>query len=166
MVGVTIPGAALGQKVTQKVKQRVSSTSTIQDTRKEKMKKQYYDNPTDKIIQRKLSPPELSPANSWYQTNFTKSDKGNTLNFGDLYLWIKLIGARTYVAATLYDEKMRALQIDQSTIHDEDNDIETTRFELITADGKPFPRGVYYVRPNGDVGPGDSQGILDKFEII
>ena len=178
MVGITIPGAALGQKtfskVKQKVKQKVLSTPTAPDTRKEKlekMKKQYYDNPTGKIIQRKLSPPELSPelspANSWYQTNFTKSDKGNSLPYGQVYTWIKIKDVRSYVTAILTDANGIALQVDQSHEFDEDNNIETTRLELLKPDGTPFPKGTYHLQVQGDRGTGDSQGIKnDTFEIV
>ena len=169
MVGVTIPGAALGQKVTQKVKQKVMipSITTVPDTRQEQMKKQYHDNPTDKIIQRKISPLELGPANSWYQTNFTKSEQGNTLPYGQVYLWIKIKDVRSYVTAILKDSKGIALQVNQSHEFDKDKNIETTELLLLKSDGTPFPKGTYHLQVQGDRGTGDSQGIKnDTFEII
>jgi len=180
LIGGTVPAGVLSQKAFAKVQQKrihtpkiktekKNSVSDLQNTIPNKKEESIViindDTKTPKIKQ-KMLPPKLYPEGSWYQTNFSKSKKGNTLQFGQIYLWIKLNGARSYVTAVLYDEKMRVLQIDQSTIHDEDNDIETTRLELLTAEGKAFPKGVYYIRPNGDVGTGDSQGVLDKFEIV
>ena len=110
----------------------------------------------------------FTQANSWIQTNFRKdAQKGNVIDFGQSYLWIKVPGARSYVTAILKNYSMQAIQIDQSSQHDEDNDITTTRLELFQKNGDPLPRGVYYLTATADAGSGDSQGIKDdKFEIV
>lgn len=116
---------------------------------------------------KKLQPPVLGPVGSWYKTNFKKSDRGNSLEYGQSYLWIKYEGVRSYVSAILMTADKVPIQIDQSSEFDEDNDIETTRLELFLKDGSPLPRGKYILQSQGDRGSGDSQGIRsDEFSII
>ena len=112
-------------------------------------------------------PPTLGPSTSWYKTNFRKDEKGNVIDYGESYLWVKLVGVRSYVTAKLMTDKQVPIQIDQSSEWDEDNDIETTRLELFTPDGKPLPRGKYILQTQGDRGTSDSMGIKnDEFFII
>jgi|APSaa5957512535_1039671.scaffolds.fasta_scaffold05906_3 hypothetical protein len=156
LVGFTVPGAALGQKMFTKVKQKV------QQKPREELQRLI---PTKKG--RFLSVPKLSPTDSWYQNNFKKSQNGNSIPYGQLYLWIKVKDVRSYVTVILKDANGIALQIDQSHEYDEDNNVETTRLELIKPDGTPFPKGIYHLQTRGDRGTGDSQGIKnDIFEIV
>lgn len=110
--------------------------------------------------------PKLGPEDSEYQTNFIKTDKGNSLPFGN-HLWIKVFGVRSYITATLKDASKNIIQIDQSSLVDEDGDITTTRLEMFGRDKKPLPRGKYFVTVRGDFGTSDAQGIKeDEFFII
>ena len=157
LVGGTIPAGMLGQKTFSKVKQKIT-----QSTKEIKSK-----NTSETPAQRKLTPPDLFLKDSWYQTNFTKTDKGNSLQYGQIYLWIKIKDVRSYVTAMIKDANGIALQVDQSHSFDEDNNIETTRLELLKADGTSFPKGIYHLQVNGDRGTGDSIGIKnDTFEIV
>lgn len=105
--------------------------------------------------------PKIGPVGEKYQTNFVKTDKGNSLPYGN-DLWIKRTGVRSYLTAELYDEKMNLMQIDQSHEHDEDDNIETTRLETST-----LPRGKYFVTSQGDAGTSDSTGTKkDEFYIV
>lgn len=110
--------------------------------------------------------PKLGPESEWFQTNFVKTEKGNTLPFGQ-NLWIRIKDVRSYVTAKLSDSKGNVIQIDQSHQFDEDNNIETTRLEMFGRDAKPLPRGKYTLQTQGDRGTGDAQGIkADEFEIV
>lgn len=111
--------------------------------------------------------PTLLPIGSKYKTNFTKhAQKGNVILYGQSYLWVQIVGARSYVTAILKDAKQNIIQIDQSHQNDEDGDITTTRLELFSRDGTPLPRGQYFLEYRGDSGSSDSIGISnDKFEI-
>lgn len=155
LIGITIPTAVAGQKVFSKVKSKVKN---------EKVEHSPIVLPGN-IIQRKLLPPVLGPKDAWYQTNFIKKDNENTLPLGTAYLWIQVKNVRSYLTAILKDNHGRMLQIDQSHDLDEDHNVETTRLELITSDGKPFPSGTYYLQIQGDLGTGDAQGIKETFSI-
>lgn len=115
-----------------------------------------------------IAPPELGPKESWYQTNFRKNEaKGNTIPYGQIYLWIKMVGVRSYISVILKTAEGVPIQVDQSSEMDEDNNIETTRIELFSRDGTPLPRGKYILESRGDRGSSDSVGIkTDKFEIL
>jgi hypothetical protein len=157
LIGVTIPGATLGQKAFTKIKQKVKpNTSDSKQQRQIPIKKEKF-----------LAIPTLVPVHSWYQSNFVPSEKGNSLQYGQVYLWIRIKDVKSYVTVILKDTNGIALQIDQSHYLDEDGSIETTRLELLKADGTPFPRGIYHLQIQGDRGTGDSIGIKkDTFEII
>ena len=156
LIGGTVPAGILSQKVFTKTKQKIVQS-------KSKDKKSILVN----IIPKDTVTPELSPKDSWYQNNFVPSDKGNSLNYGQIHLWIRIKDVRSYVTAVLTDANGIRLQVDQSHEFDEDNNIETTRLELIKADGTPFPKGIYHLKTRGDRGTGDSMGIKnDTFEII
>lgn len=120
------------------------------------------------ITKKLIAPPELGPKESWYQTNFTKNTvKGNTIPYGQIYLWIKMAGVKSYISAILKTAEGVPIQVDQSSEMDEDNDIETTRIELFARDGTPLPRGKYILETRGDRGTSDSVGIKsDEFEIL
>ena len=157
LIGFTVPGAVFGQKTFTKVKQKVQK----------RPKEETLQRPIPIKKGRFLSIPKLGPADSWYQTNFKKSDKGNSLQYGQVYLWIRIKDVRSYVTAILKDANGLALQVDQSHEFDEDNNVETARLELLKADGTPFPKGIYHLTIRGDRGTGDSQGIKsDTFEIV
>ena len=148
LIGGTIPAGALSQKAIQKAKSKNKKpviTNTIS----------------------KHTIPQLSPNGSWYQNNFTKTQKGNSLQYGQIYLWVRIKDVRSYVSIMLKNADGMALQVEQSHKYDEDNNIETVRLELLKPDGMPFPKGVYHVMIRGDRGTGDSQGIAnDTFEIV
>ena len=150
LVGGTIPAGILSQKIFTKTKQKVQSKTS------------------EDVLQNTISKaPELFPKESWYQTNLKKSDHGKYLQYGQVHLWIRVKDVRSYVTVILKDANGIALQIDQSHHLDEDNNIETTRLELLKADGTPFPKGIYHITIRGDRGTGDSAGIAhDTFEIV
>lgn len=105
--------------------------------------------------------PKMGPEDSWYQTNFTRSEKGNILPSGT-NLWIRLVGVRSYVSAVLKNEVGKVIQIDQSSQFDEDGDIATTRLETAG-----LPKGKYILQVQGDRGSSDSEGIkTDEFFIV
>ena len=122
-------------------------------------------NKTEKLLS---TPPTLGPATSYYQTNFRQDKKlGNVLDFGQSYLWIKMIGVRSYVSVKLKTADGFPIQIDQSSEFDEDNNIETTRLEMFVKSGAPLPKGKYILESRGDRGSSDSIGIKnDPFEIV
>ena len=110
--------------------------------------------------------PKLGPEDNWYQTNFIQTKDGNAIQQGK-DLWIRVYGVRSYLSAILRNESGNIIQIDQSSTHDEDGDIETTRLEMYGTDGQPLPKGKYKLQIQGDFGPSDSQGIKnDEFLII
>lgn len=110
--------------------------------------------------------PKLGPVGSKFQTNFIKSDVGNTLPYGH-NLWVRIEGVRSYITAILKDSAGNIIQIDQSHELDEDKNIETTRLEMLGRDGLGLPRGVYSVEYKGDSGSSDSIGVSnDSFTII
>ena len=160
LVGSTVPAGILSQKIYSKTKQKVQL--------KIKQKVQLKSKVTlPNILPKHTITPDLSPKDSWYQTNLTRSEKGNTLQYGQVYLYIRIKDVRSYVTAILKNANGIALQIDQSHSFDEDNNIETTRLELLKADGTPFPKGIYHLQVRGDRGTGDSMGIInDTFEIV
>ena len=111
---------------------------------------------------------QFGPPGAWYQTNFQKNtERGNVLQYGQSYLWIKVDSARSYITAILKDNTGRVIQIDQSSETDEDNNRTTTRLEMFTRNGTPLPRGKYSLQIQSDSGSGDSQGIKeDVFYIV
>ena len=184
LIGGTVPMGMLGQKLTSKMKtvkiqkketnhlpkniidRRIDETKGYRGLDTDHVSKPVFSAVENKISSNNMNPPTLGPADSWYQTNFKTSERGNTLEFGDLYLWVRLKDVRSYVTAILSDGNMLRLQIDQSHEFDEDNNTETTRLELITADGKPFPRGKYHLHSAGDRGTSDSNQVKEMFEIV
>lgn len=119
------------------------------------------------ITKKLVAPPTLGPAGSKFQTNFQRGEGGNKIPYGQIYLWIKIEGVRSYVTAILKTAAGVPIQIDQSSELDEDNNIETTRIELFDKSGEPMPRGKYILQMQGDGTGGDAQGIKkDEFEIV
>ena len=115
----------------------------------------------------KLTPPELGPIGSWYQTNFVKEQNGNALAADQNYLWVKVSGVRNYLTVLLKDSSGNLIQVDQSHALDEDNNIETSRLEMFDRSGKRLPKGNYTLQIQGDRGSGDSQGIKsDQFTLL
>jgi len=86
-----------------------------------------------------------------YTTNFVKTPKGNGIAYGS-ELEIRVAGAEV-VTAKLYDPlNNRVYSIDQSHIHDEDNDAETVNFTMksklhpsthVSLDNYQLPGGDY-----------------------
>lgn len=109
--------------------------------------------------------PKFGPVGAKFQTNFVRTESGNSLPFGN-HLWVKIAGVRSYVTAILKDSNGNICQIDQSHELDEDNNIETTRLEMYGKDGNPLPRGKYILEIKGDSGSSDSIGTTDEFSII
>jgi len=116
----------------------------------------------------KMKPPVLGPEGKWYQTNFRQDkEKGNVIDYGEKYLWVKISGVKSYVTVILRNAKREPIQIDMSHELDEDNDVETTRLEMFAKDGKPLPRGKYFLQTQGDRGSSDAVGIkTDEFMIL
>lgn len=110
--------------------------------------------------------PKLGPVGAKYQTNFRAGKLGNELPYGT-DLWIKRTDVRSYMHAQLFDSNMSMIQNGQSTEHDEDGDIQTTRLEMYLPNHERMPRGKYFVRSRGDAGSSDSTGTgLDEFYIV
>ena len=108
----------------------------------------------------------FGPRDSWFQTNLKKSSdpkKGAVLEYGQSYLWIKISGARSYVTAILKNAHGNVIQVDQSHQQDEDNDYTTTRLEMFSSNGEPYPCGKYTLTGQADVGTGDAQRIVHEF---
>ena len=102
----------------------------------------------------------------WYQTNFRKdNERGNSLNFGDSFLWVKIPSAELYVAGGIYKDGL-PLAIGQSSRSDEDGDISTIRFNLFKPNGEPLPRGRYILQITVDGGWENARSIRDEFEIV
>ena len=109
----------------------------------------------------------FGPKKSWYQTNFVKTNAGNTLPFGQSYLWVKIPSAHTYIGAILYDGRGNKIQIDQSSDHDEDNDHTTLRLEMFAKNGAPLPRGDYRMDVTKDGGGQNAREVdNDRFVIV
>ena len=109
----------------------------------------------------------FGPAKSWYQTNFVKTNAGNTLPFGQSYLWVKIPSAHTYIGAILYNGQGAKIQIDQSSDHDEDNDHTTLRLEMFSKNGAPLPRGDYRIDVTKDGGGQNAREVdNDRFVIV
>lgn len=106
--------------------------------------------------------PRLMTDGRYYQTNFRKSDKGNSLSYGTPYLYVKMKGVRSYMTGQIFKGD-KLIQIDQE---DESGFL---RFELFrkTSDGVlPFEAGKYTLVVAGDRGTSDSNKITDEFEIV
>lgn len=104
--------------------------------------------------------PAALTGNGWYKTNFTRGDAGNTLPYGSRYLYVEVPEARNYVTAILRDANNNAIQIEQSNPGSK-----SVRLEMFDRAGQLLARGRYSLQIRSDVGPGDSQGITDTFEI-
>ncbi len=111
----------------------------------------------------------------WFDTNLNQYEgKGAFHPYGRKYLWIRCKGAKdgiTVRMSKLHDdtgEFKKLLQIDQSGIHDEDNDIETTRLEMFGLDRKtPMKRGKYRMIITAMTrGTSYTQSATTSFEII
>lgn len=71
---------------------------------------------------------EYGPLGSKYQTNFSKFDEGNGIEIGTELL-VKIIGAES-VTGQIRDSNNKVILIDQSSISDEDQRLETVNFIL------------------------------------
>ena len=111
---------------------------------------------------------KFGPVGAWYQTNFIKTNAGNTLEFGQSYLWILIPSTKYYISVTLRDSTQKVIQVDQSFEKDEDNNVKTARLEMFERNGKPLERGEYTLRIQSDVDTGEpGRGIQnDKFQIV
>ena len=111
---------------------------------------------------------QFNPPGAWVQTNFVKDpEKGNSLPFGKIYLWIKIPKARSYITVQLKDSEGKLIQIDQSSESDEDNDHTTVRLEMFSRNGEPLPKGKYTLKLLSDSGTSYSQGVnRDEFWIV
>ena len=115
-----------------------------------KNKKNYWRTIPDKILgsdkSSKNSIPPLGPDGADYKTNF---ENGNTLQFGTKYLYVRMVGAKSYVTGALMNSTKELLLTDQSDKNDEYG-IELIKFMLMDTTGQPLPRGTYYLTIRAD----------------
>ncbi len=125
------------------------------------------ESPTNKVLTKGKITSIVSNGDK-YQTNFIKTQHGNSIKSGDELL-IKIRGAE--VVTGKISHKGKLLMIDQSHAKDEDNDASTINFKLRKRSRLwrtvGLPPGTYelhlwfYDRDSGERG-----GYRDKFQII
>ena len=79
---------------------------------------------------------EYGPAGSRYQTNFQKYDEGNGIEIGS-ELKVKIQGAES-VTGQIRDSQNKVILIDQSSVSDEDQRLETVNF-ILKRKGMNYP---------------------------
>ena len=106
-------------------------------------------------------PPAMLFDGGWYDSNFVKLKGGNGIPKEELYLWLRIRGAKSYTAANLVDATGRIRQAEQTgTKYNPWKDI--VRFELyerVNGAIQKLPPGEYTIATK--TGHGD--GVKEKF---
>ena len=121
-----------------------------------------YVNPPDEWV-----PPGPNPI----QTNLKHKDGvGRVVPADQAYLWIRSRTAHSFVSALMragaLDAGGKVIRIKQSHVHDEDNDVQTTRIWLVGSDGRRLPQGKYNVTIQADSNTGGEVRRVPEFTIL